>query len=225
MTRHVFLSVLIVSILLILIGILYTPSIDEDRPILGFPWQIEKLPDGGISVFQIELEKTRLLDIEKQFQEIAEFTLFVPREGQPVVEAYFNEIVIAGLKAKMVVGFEFEEKLLNAMYDNGTRIATLGSGERKVTMHPEDIGKVRLSPVVSLTYMPAINLDAELIEKRFGMPDQKIKDPESDAVHWLYSDKGLDVALSEGSKEVLQYVHPSKFEKILAPLQKAAEEK
>ncbi|MCW9014487.1 MAG: hypothetical protein OQL06_11950 [Gammaproteobacteria bacterium] len=218
MTRHIFLSVLIISAIALAAGMLYSPKIDHDRPVLGFPWVIQNLPDGSTQVFQITLGKSNLAQVEKQFNEFAKFTMFVPEQGDPVVEAYFNELVIAGLKAKMVIGFDLQKDQLKAMYDNGVRISTMGSGERKVTMHPDDIAIVKQTNIISITYMPAINLDDELIEKRFGQPEQKLNDPESDAVHWLYPSKGLDVVLSQNSKEVLQYVHPKNFDKILAPL-------
>ena len=219
MGRHIFLSVLGFSIVAVVLGILLSVWLGSSKPNLGYPWQVEILADGSTQVFQINLGQTRLQDIEKQFNEPAKFTMFVPKEGSPVVEAFFEELVIGGLKAKMVVAFEFTQDQLQAMYDNGVRISTLGSGTRKVTLHPDSIAQVKASAVTSLTYMPAINIEAELIEKRFGQPDQKINDQKIDAVHWLYADKGIDIVISERSKEVFQYVLPARFDTVLAPLQ------
>ncbi|MDH5485738.1 MAG: hypothetical protein OEY43_10935 [Gammaproteobacteria bacterium] len=213
-------SVLGVSILAVVLGV-FLSSLDVERASHQvFPWQIEKLADGSTRVFQITLGQSHLADAEQIFSESAKITMFVPEQGEPVVEAYFNELQIAGLKAKLVVSVALTKDELQAIYDNGERISTMGSGTRKVTLHDSDSQKVRHSVISAMTYMPSINLDAEQITKRFGMPDEKINDTESDAEHWLYADRGLDILLSEKAKEVIQYVHPSDFYKLIEPLKK-----
>ena len=220
MGRHVFLSVLGLSVLALVIGI-YLSSLKVEQP-LGqvFPWQIEQRADGSIRVFELVLGESRLIDAENQFAESAEITMFVPEGAAPVVEAYFNELQLAGLKAKMVVSVQLTEDELQVMYNNGVRISTMGSGTRKVSLHPDDLQKVYQAAIIALTYMPSINLDAEQITKRFGTPNEIIEDTESDAVHWLYPEKGLDILLSETSKEVIQYVHPKQFHRVTEPLKK-----
>lgn len=217
MGRHIFLSVLGFSILAVLLGI-WLSSTMEPRPHSGYPWQIEQQVDGATRVFSLVLGQSTLADAEQQFKESAEITMFVPKDAEPVIEAYFNELTIGGLKSKMVVALVLKPDQLQTMYDSGVRISTMGSGTRKVSLNSEQLQQVRQSVISSLTYMPSINLSAELIQHRFGEPDQKLKDPEGDAVHWLYPDKGVDIALSERAKEVIQYVHPSNFDRIRAPL-------
>ena len=122
----------------------------------------------------------------------------------------------------MVVAFDIKPDQLQTMYDSGVRISTMGSGTRKVSLNSEQLQQVRQSVISSLTYMPSINLSEELIQHRFGDPHQKLKDPEGDAVHWLYPDKGVDIALSERAKEVIQYVHPANFDRVREPLMDTA---
>jgi len=217
MGRHIFLSVLGFSILAVLLGV-WLSSTMEPRPHSGYPWQIEQQADGATRVFSLVLGQSTLADAEQQFKESAEITMFVPKDAEPVIEAYFNELTIGGLKSKMVVALALKPDQLQVMYDSGVRISTMGSGTRKVSLNSEQLQQVRQSVISSLTYMPSINLSAELIQHRFGEPDQKLKDPEGDAVHWLYPDQGVDIALSERAKEVIQYVHPSNFDRIRAPL-------
>ena len=212
-----FLKVLIVSIIAVVAGILLTTTM-EPAPSLGFPWQIEKQTDGTIKVFQINLGHTTLSEAEKLLKESAKITLFSPKQGSAVIEAYFNELFIGGLKAKMVLTFEVGNKEVEGMFERGLRISTLGSGTRKVTLHTDDEARMREKAVSSLTYLPSINLQTELLEKRFGVPAEKIKDTVGGADHWLYPDLGLDIALSNDSKEVLQYISPKDFSKITDPL-------
>lgn len=218
MGRHVFLSVLGFSIIVLLLALLIS-SRYGDTSNLGFPWQIDATGDGSIRVFKIHLGKTTLAEAEQLLQESPEVTLFDPPDSKPVVEAYFNDLFIGGLKAKMVASFDLSEQQIQAIYDRGVRISTLGSGTRKVTLAADDLAFISQQPVLGLTYLPSINLDEQLISKRFGEPDEKIPDHVGDGVHWLYSKLGVDVVLSEHSKEVVQYIHPREFGRLRQPLQ------
>ena len=212
-----FLSVLGFSALALIVGMLLSVPFGNDSN-LGYPWQVEVLPDGTTRVFQLQLGNTTLAEAEQLFQDEAEMTLFDPRDQKPVIEAYFNDLFIGGLKAKMVVSFDLHDEDIEAIYNRGVRISTLGSGTRKVTLDADDIARIRNEKIIALTYLPSINLEAALIQKRFGKADEKITDPVSGAVHWLYADRGVDVVLSEEQKEVVQYVLPANFAKLVAPL-------
>ena len=212
-----FLKVLAFSIVAVIAGVLLSTMMNPPAS-LGFPWQIEKQTDGTTTVFQINLGHTTLGEAEKLLKEDATLTLFSPKQGNAVVEAYFNELFIGGLKAKMVLTFEVASDEVEDMFERGIRISTLGSGTRKVTLHSDDEARMRLKPVSSLTYLPSINLKTELLEKRFGKPAEIIKDNIGGADHWLYPELGLDIALSDDSKEVLQYISPDQFSKITDPL-------
>ncbi len=218
MGKHVFLSVLGATILALLLGV-YLSSLKEPRTDhAGFPWQVDIMPSGNSRVFSLTLGESTLGEAEQMFKEMAELTLFVAPQSEPVIEAFFTEVKIGGLKSKMVMSIELPAEDIQAMFDRGARIATLGSGTRKVTLSADDAAIVRKTPIASITYLPSVHLDAELIKNRFGEPAEKIADTESDAMHWLYPQKGIDIALSETEKEVILYVSPGAFDKLLQPL-------
>jgi len=218
MGKHVFLSVLGASILALLLGVYLSSLKAPQTDHAGFPWQLEILPSGQSRVFSLTIGESTLGEAEQVFQEYAELTLFSAPQSEPVIEAFFSEVKIGGLKSKMVMSIQLPTNEIQAMFDRGTRIATLGSGTRKVTLAVEDAAKVRQTAISSITYLPSVHLDAELIANRFGEPAEKITDSESDAVHWLYPQKGIDIALSENDKEVILYVSPTAFDKVLQPL-------
>jgi len=222
-TKHVFLSVLGFTLLALVVGVYLSSLKDPNEVHAGFPWQIKVLESGHTEVFSLVVGKSTLGEAQNTFKEIAEVTLFSADNAAPSVEAFFGEIKIGGLKSKMVMSIDVTEAEINDMFNRGARISTLGSGTRKVTLSSEDAKSVRMSAINSITYLPAINLSAELIEKRFGVPAEKIQDPTSDAVHWLYPEKGVDIALSEENKEVIQYVMPEKFDTLVQPLKMPAE--
>ncbi len=218
MVKHTFLSVLLITILALLGGVYLSSFKDPQVNHAGFPWQVELLEDGSTRVFTLTLGKSHLIEAEKLFKSIAEITLFSVDGGDASVEAFFREVKSAGLNAKMVVSIDLSQQQMTEMLNRGTRISTLGSGTRKVTLSGEDVERVRNSPISSITYLPSVQLDAELIEKRFGVPAEKLADSKSDAIHWLYPAKGVDIALSESSKEVIQYVLPERFDTLMQPL-------
>lgn len=217
MERHIFLSVLAVTIIALAVA-MFIPGQRGEMPD-NLPWQIEQTPSGSTRVFGIELGKTTLGEVEQLINEPAEVSLFAKDDSQQVVEAYFDNVDFSGLRARMVLVVALGQEEIEAMFERGERIATMGSGTRKVTLSDEDMRRVRNTPVAVITYIPRINLDAAMIEKRFGSPALRVKEKEGDIEHWLYAEKGLDIALDPKGKEVLQYVPPKRFDDLLRPLQ------
>lgn len=215
--KHVFLGVLAFAIIALFAAQQLTDS-GPPKNHAGFPWEVTVLESGQSQVFSLTLGQSTLAQAENLFREVAELTLFSAEGSDPAVEAFFEEVKIAGLKAKMVMAIDIPQAQLSGMFDRGVRIATLGSGTRKVTLSSADAQTVRSLPITSITYLPAINLSAELVEKRFGQPAEKLADPSSDAVHWLYPELGVDIAVSEENREVIQYVQPGNFTALVAPL-------
>jgi hypothetical protein len=221
MEKHTFLSVLAVTLVALAVA-MFIPGKQAEKP-SKLPWQIELTPSGTTRVFGAELGKTTLSEVEVLLGEPAEVSLFARDDGQRAVEAYFDSVDLSGLRARMVLVMALEQDEIKAMFERGARIATMGSGTRKVTLSDEDMLRVRNTPVAVITYIPRINLDAAMIEKRFGSPTQRIKEKDGAIEHWLYPAKGLDIALDPKGKEVLQYVPPARFESLLRPLMEKGE--
>ncbi|MEW6646787.1 MAG: hypothetical protein AB1450_06285 [Pseudomonadota bacterium] len=214
--RHLFLGVLGFALLAIAVAMLI-PGRQDHRPEL-LPWAITTHEDGSSTVFGLRLGHSSLGEAEQLFQTELELILFQSPEGRRVAEGYFDGVTLSGLAAKLVVEAALSEAELQAMFERGVRIATMGNGSRKVTLHPDDIARLRATPIASLTYLPRTHLDELLVEKRFGTPAQKVGEPGGEVVHWLYPERGLDVAVSTSGKEVLQYVAPRDFPRLVAPL-------
>jgi len=217
MERYTFLAVLFVTLLALGIAI-FIPGKHSEKP-TNLPWQIEHTQSGSTRVFGIELGKTTLAEAEAIVKMEAEVSLFAKENGQKVVEAYFDNVDFSGLRARMVVVMGLEQSEVEAMFERGARIANMGGNMRKVTLSDEDLRKVGNTPVAVITYIPRINLDEAMVEKRFGVPAQRIAEKEGGITHLLYPAKGLDIAVDPEGKEVFQYVAPSDFERLLKPLQ------
>ncbi|BAO44589.1 hypothetical protein [Thiolapillus brandeum] len=217
MGDHIFLKVLGVTLLLIVAALLI-PAGQPPEEYRNLPWQIEVMDDGSSRVFGVHLGASTLDQVEQQFQEPSEVSMFATDDGERVVEAFFNSVTLSGLKSKIVATLGFSDAQLQAMFDRGERISTLAQGKRKISLSGQDMQLTRMTPVVALTYLPRVNLQESVVIKRFGQPAEKIAEAGGQKEHWLYPDKGLDVVMDKNAKEVLQYVAPRDFEQLRRPL-------
>lgn len=181
------------------------------------PWNITHPSPGMSRVFGITLSESSLQDLETVFKEQSEISLFKSDDDKMLIEAFFDELNLNGLKAKFVMTVAVPEEELKGIYNRGLRMNSTPSGKR-ITLTPEDLARVRQAPVSSLTYLPSTRIDEAIFTKRFGVPAERIREKKSGAVHWLYPDHGLDVTLGEGEKPLLQYVSPKDFQLLRAPL-------
>ncbi len=150
-------------------------------------------------------------EAEKHFKEVAKPILFKSPNGQLVVEVFFEEVNLAGLKARVVLNIAVPDSELQGMFERGLRMNATSSG-KEITMTPDDVARVFTMPISSLTYMPSVRLEDAVFAKRFGQPAQRIKEKKSGVVHWLYPQNGLDIALGGNEKPLLQYVAPKNFD-------------
>jgi len=181
------------------------------------PWKISHPTPDTSRVFGITLGQSTLDETEKAFKEQTEISLFKTGEGKMLVEAFFDELNFNGLKAKFVLTIAVPPEELQGMFDRGLRMNSTPSGKR-ITLTPDDLTRVRQLPVSSFTYLPNVRLEEDVITKRFGTPEQRIRETKSGAVHWLYPQHGLDITLGGKEKPLLQYISPKDFELLRAPL-------
>jgi len=219
MKRSIVTGFLIFSVAALAIGIFLSNSNDE-RPLDtdDLPWRIEHTADGDTRVFGLTLDRSTLADAERHLKASAELSLFVTPAGKYILEAYFDDVNLAGLAAKIVIVIDVPHATLEQIFSRGTRVSALGDGTRKVSLAGEDMALARRSPIASLTYLPRIRLDATQIEHRFGKPQLRIREAKNDTIHWLYPELGLDASLQTSAPSMLQYVAPRHFSALLAPL-------
>ena len=105
------------------------------------------------------------------------------------------------------------QRAVKAEYMDGTT--------RKYILHPDDLALAWRTPIAGITFIPAVSLDEQTVLRRFGVPGERIRVDER-VEHFLYPEKGLDLALDNKGKEVLQYVAPRQFARLREPLVKVA---
>jgi len=182
-----------------------------------FPWHIEHPTADSVRVFGLTLGQANANEAEHRFKEEAKPSLFKSPSGQMVTEVFFEQVNLAGLRAKIVLTVDVPEVELKGMYERGLRMAATGTG-KKITLTPDDIAKLRTFPINSLTYMPGVRVEDEMFVKRFGQPAQRVREKDSGAIHWLYPQNGFDITLGGNETPLLQYVPSKDFDKLVRPL-------
>lgn len=214
MERKFYWGIGILSVL-ILIGSFFMPGEPGGQDDL--PWHIEHPAPDTTRIFGLTLGLSTAGEAELRFREEAKPSLFKSPDGRLVAEMFFEQVTLAGLKSRIVVNIAVPAAELQAMHERGLRISGTG-GDKKITPAPDDAAGLRALPISSLTYMPSVRLEEEIFIKRFGQPEQRVREKESGAIHWLYPQHGLDITLGGKEKPVLQYVPPRDFNRLLQPL-------
>jgi hypothetical protein len=230
MDRKMILSILAFAVFAFIGIMLLLPdeNIEDQTPRL--PWQVEQDGQGRTQVFGFTLGETTLGEIRRLFQEEGEINLFarLDPDHQAIgytVEAYFDQIYLNRIRGDFVIGIQADPATLGPMYERGLRISQLGSGAKKVKLDPADIATLETLPISTITYLPWKSLDAEIVAKRFGTPAEQRLEPETGVTHWLYPDKGMDLAMDKKGGVVIQYVNRDAFAGLIAPLEGLASPK
>ena len=214
MERKLYWAVAILSVL-IFASSFFMPGKPVDKT--DFPWYIEHPAADTVRIFGLTLGQSTANAAEQRFSDEAKSSLFKSPGGQLVAEMFFEQVTLAGMKSKIVLGIAVSETELQGMYERGLRMSGTGSG-KKITLTAEDEARLRTLPISSLTYMPPVRLEEGILSKRFGQPARRIREKKGGAIHWLYPQHGLDITLGGEEKPVLQYVSPRDFDKLLQPL-------
>ena len=214
MTRKVYWGIALLAV--IIIGMAFFKG-DEPAEKSDLPWHIEHPTADTTRIFGVTLGESNARQAGQHFKEAPKTILFKSFTGPLVVEVFFEEVTLAGLKARIVLTIAVPDSELQGMFDRGVRMGASDNG-KEVTLAENDINRVFSLPITSLTYMPASRVDGSVFAKRFGQPEMKVKEKVSGAVHWLYPQSGLDIALGGNEKPLLQYVAPKNFDKLTQPL-------
>lgn len=218
MDRKILLGLISFSLIAVAMAILLpggkTP---EAHPKL--PWDIQQTDAGHTKIFDLTLYQSTLEDAQTLLGDDGKVSLFATPDNQYYIEAFFERMDLSGLRASFVMALNVDSQTTMEMFKRGLRMKSLETGNKQIDLTPEDIAQLKNATIQHITYVPVANLDEELLASRFGAPRHKLADEEPGVIHWLYPEKGLDIAIHEKGKEVLQYLDPTDFNQVLDPLQ------
>ena len=182
------------------------------------PWDIELHEDGSSEVFGIRLEQTTVREAIQTLGPDHELAVISDTSDHSGLELYYSHFKSGPLQAKLILAVQAPEDELISLRGNASHSEYLDSGSRKFLLSPTDLQRVQDWPIDSMALVPSANLSKDTIHDRFGEPEQTVE-TDHGVTHFLYNKLGLDVAYSEDSKELMQYVAPRSFARIVEPLQ------
>lgn len=187
---------------------------------LGMPWQIDILPDGKSRVFGLTLGSSMVNDATVAFSDAPQLAVVAASSQAGNMEAYFERVALGPLTGKVIVVADMPDKQLLDIQKRAEKTEPLESGNRRFSLSADDRLAAGQALMRSITFIPAGRLDAQVVQERFGGAGERLA--VGDVEHFLYPDKGLDLALSREGKAVLQYVAPAHFASLRDPLLRAA---
>ena len=215
-TRHIVLLIVVVSIALVLV-LVPTGRRDVERSPDDYPWLIDVNAAGETRVLGITLGRSSLADAEQRFGSSAAVVLFAATDNRLSLEAFFNEVTLGGLSSRIILNLSVPPEVLAQMRERGGAGERTESGAVRHRLHVDDLAKARAASIWALTYVPYVQLKADLIEERFGRATEVVRTSKQ-TVHLLYPNKGLDIMVNDDEREVLQFVRPADFERLRAKL-------
>ena len=185
----------------------------------NLPWQIQTLPGGQTRVMGLTLgsQASTLADAQKIWGNNVEVALIAaPGEGGSL-EAFIDPAQAGFISGKLVLTLQAPADAIAGMRQRALKSEFMESTTRKFTLAPSDRQSAAAYAITAMAFIPQANLDAAMVIDRFGPPAER-RHAGEEAEHFLYPDKGLDLTLNRRGKDVLQYVAPSDFHKLTAPL-------
>lgn len=195
----------------------FLDNTENTQKVSGLPWQIELLPDGSTQVFGLFIGSSRLSDALAVLGNDVDLAI-IAASGEPGnLEMYYGYYKAGLLSGKLVLQTQASEQDIQKWRDSSPKSEYMASGmAKKYFLSEHDETQVLQETITGITFIPAVNLDEEVILARFGEPQQRLQ--MTAVTHYLYPQKGLHIALSKSNKEVLQYVSPAQFSRLIEPL-------
>jgi hypothetical protein len=220
----IILAVLVLIIAIIAVPRFLSPSTDNPsgKAVTGLPWQVEPIANGDSRVFGLTLGTSTLADARNRFGSDLILAIVAAPGETGAVEIYFQDVTLGAVTGKMIVAAAIAGEDLERMRQRATKVAYMEGSTKKWTLDPNDQPAAYAARIRALNFIPAINLDEEIVLQRFGKPAERIRTSDH-TEHFLYPERGLDLVLDTEGKELLQYVAPRRFAELRNPLLKNAQ--
>lgn len=194
-------------------------------PVSGAPWQVLLPAPGHSRVFGLDLPGSTLAQARQRWGDDLVLAMISGGDGTLALEGYVEKFEAAGLGGRLLLAFDAETTATAATLARW-RASLPGvpqpSGGRRHMLGAAALAELAPAALVGLSFVPAAQLDAEVLTARFGAPAERVAT--SDRLeHWLYPQIGLAVALDAQGRDVLQYTAPADFQRrLVAPLRAAS---
>jgi len=188
----------------------------------GLPWQIEAMADGTSRVFGLELGRSTLEDARQRFGDDINVGVVAAPGEQGTLEAYFDNVTAGVITGRMILATTLASADVVGMRQRAIRRTLMNDATYRYDLNPQDLARALRTPIETITFIPAANIDAATVLARFGTPGERLQ-TQDHLEHFLYPHKGLDLIIDAKGKDVLQYVAPRDFARLREPLHQPPE--
>jgi hypothetical protein len=196
----------LIGLLLTIAGIgalLFIPSKQAPAPM---PWEITIMPDGKSQVFGIHIATTVYSETKQLFHEFGKIAAFAQQGKASTVEAFFNSIHLGGLTGKLVLNLDVPEQQITEMISRANEARLQDSGAHRYQLSNSDNASVVNAPIIAISFIPSVKLNADIARYRFGEPASIKQDATNTSTSiWHYPLSGLTIRINEHEKTILQY--------------------
>ncbi len=224
MTRLVVAAFIILAIVTAVISLFIfgLQRSQEGRPIHDAPWNIELLADGNIRVMGIIIGADTAQRASQAFGKKPRISLFQSEATGWSLEASFGDVVAGGMSGTAIANLAVDGGWADAARARAGKAYRIPGGMIQVALSDADLSTAETFVLEGLTFIPDVDLSDETIKTRFGAPSSVVRlDPK--ALQWYFPHKGVFVTQGVPGKEVIQYVPPTRFEAITAPMREGKE--
>lgn len=198
------------------------PEAPSSQTATGLPWQVERLPGGGSKVLGLSLGVagqggSTLAEVRQRWGDAVQIAIVATPDETGTLEAYVDPVQAGFISGKAVITAHLPADVIQGMRERAPKTEYMAGTTRKATLAPADLAEALKAPIATVSFIPQANLDESTIVARFGPPAERVRS-NGHLEHFLYPDKGLDLALDREGKELLQYVAPADFERLRQPL-------
>ncbi len=177
-------------------------------------WNAHIDSNGQLNVLDVVLGKSSLKQAETVLRSQSERALFIKlsdeKQQTETLEAYFPT---SPDRSKLIIELDAPADLLERINKQAYKTMVFPSGNAKVEISPADMPDIEKLLAKSITYIPPVKLEVDVIEKQFGKAEQQIRDSDGN-LHLLYPALGLDAVIPSSDKNMFQFVPPEQFDRL-----------
>lgn len=174
------------------------------------PWEADVTAGGAVRALGLRIPGSTLHDAQTLWGEQLFVAVMVPRAGPPSLEATVENARPGGIQGRVLLTANPSTADLRRWMEHPAKDELVGPTTRRITLDADSLAEAMRSPVNAIGFIPATQLEDDVVRQRFGAPDE-ILDGTEGVKHWLYPARGLALMLDPHGRELLQFVPPAQF--------------
>lgn len=173
------------------------------------PWDVDRLENGSLRVFNITLGKTLIQEANQIFARFGKTQLLVTTDVDKnkiyqLITTY-DELIIGGLIAKIELTYQVTQEDLKKIMDSLENKQTQADTKTQLYSVNKNIEMQYLNtPVASIIYIPSIDYGLETIRQNFGQAAEENQLNNNEQL-WYYPEMGLQIYIHKTEPDQFIY--------------------